>query len=321
MRAIVLLLSAIALSSQARADLVLNGTDNANQRTVAARDNLKTWDDVAHYGGSRIEDRPREEFQPDGIRLGNFLFFPSFTVSPQYRQRTIGADDHVRDDWQLVVEPELNLMSRFARHVFNLRVSGEFIASDDEIYDEQALGSAEAFTRIDIDSGHALHATATASRDALDRIDPESPLTRDELLITDTYRARVGLKRDRGRLAAEVVADVVHEDAHDTRDNLGRLVDEDDRDTTRYGAQLNLRYRFSPGYTVLASARGEAIDNRGDGTLSRDATELSAGVGIEAELSPLVRLAFLTRYTSYEFDTDDFADLVSLQFDGEIQWL
>src|SRR4051794_39545028 len=72
--AAVLLCAACATQASAL-DLGRDGLER--DETFAYGQSLKRWDNVKMYGGERVIDRDRTMYQPDGIRTGNYLIFPS----------------------------------------------------------------------------------------------------------------------------------------------------------------------------------------------------------------------------------------------------
>lgn len=65
------LLSAVPMSPARALDLGSSG--DRNDETVAYRDRLKDYDNIKRYGAERVADRDRKQFQPDGIRAGDFV--------------------------------------------------------------------------------------------------------------------------------------------------------------------------------------------------------------------------------------------------------
>jgi hypothetical protein len=64
----------------------------------------------------KVQDRPRPDYDPIGIRAGSFFFYPSVGLQGLYDSNVLAVDDDEEDDLAAILTPRLQVKSNFSRH-------------------------------------------------------------------------------------------------------------------------------------------------------------------------------------------------------------
>ncbi|MBI1383306.1 MAG: outer membrane beta-barrel protein [Rhizobiales bacterium] len=314
-------LSAPLLASTGEAaDVSLHDRVERYESTVAWQEALRTWDTHKHYGAERERALNAADYAPDGLRWGSFTLFPSLFLGGSYWN--VGGGDPALDYdlYEQGVTATLKVQSDLPRHVIDFLLSGSYLLSEDDNWGEQTEGVAETAFRIDVDALHAIFGTAGTELRHEGRLESELPTAAAEPVAFQRSHARLGLRRDAGRLAATLEAEIEEVDYDDVDAVDGSNIDQDYRDRTEVSGALNLIYRFSPGAAVLTGISIRDIDSRGTGADDRDAIVYGAGVGFKWEVNSAFTTALRLRYEHRDYRLDTFEDFGGLTVEGEIGW-
>lgn len=304
---------------QARAqDLKID--NGRHTSTWAARKSLRDWDSVKSYGAERVRDRDRVLFQPDGVRLGNFILYPSVGFRTIYDTNILGTVDDPIGDVRYEFEPRLVIRSDLPRHVFDVIIGGKRITYRD--LDNHTFWNlyANLSGRLDINHAHSLAFAYTTDRGREERFAVETPTSAIEQVPLWRNRWQFQLTRDAGRLSASLGGDVETVDFDDVPSATGNI-DQDFRDFWRYEANLKLKYKYSPGYNLTGLFSAARVSVRGNDTIDRDAMIYDASLGLRFEANPLLRFSLSAGYAFTDYDQTDLDDFGAAIFEGEVQWL
>ena len=100
--------------------LDLDDTEGLSNDTVAKRDRLRFWDNSKKYGAEAVGDRDRPYVEPDGIRMGNYVAFPSVGAVVIFDDNILGHDIEKRSDIRTELTAKTQLSSQFSRHALDL---------------------------------------------------------------------------------------------------------------------------------------------------------------------------------------------------------
>lgn len=277
------------------AAVILFGAQRATAQ--ALEDNIKT------YGAERVADRPRKSFLPDGLRVGNFYFFPTTGVTAGYDDNIAATARNRTADVVTQLGSGLRIISDLPRHSFDFAFNGRFTKyAQHERFDNADL-AAVFDGKIHIDRAHTIDAKLISRYDHLSVIGPEQPLTVREPIPYWRHSAAAGFKRDAGRLWASVGAKAETTSYEDVRSLDGRLIRASDYNQDIYSTTGTLGYRFSPGFDLQSTVRGLRQISPGTGPIDRDAWGYDAAVGLNAEINPLLRWQVFGGVGTREYDS------------------
>lgn len=306
---------ALALDLDSQGDLI---TD-----TVADQERRRRWDPAKLYGVRPITELDRSFAQPDGIRLGNFMFFPTVSETIIYDDNIFGSGEDVVPDVKFITAPSLTLQSRLPRHAFDATLAGRIVnyaANPDQNY---ANVGALIRGALNVDHAHTLSLSALSSLDHEERQDSTAPRDAAEPVPVFRNRLSAGVTRDAGRLYGTLSATAEHLDYSDVRATDGSTLDQDDRDQTIVSGQLRSGYRFSPGFELVSKLRLVRTINEIDDGISddRNATGYEALAGLSFEQDALISWRLLGGYGVRDYDSEQYDSVASSLLEAEVRWL
>ena len=289
--------------------------------TVASRDRLGTYDSSKKYGAERVSDRDRGYAQPEGLRAGNYLIFPTIGTAVVYDDNIFATDVERVSDFRTEITPGLRFQSALPRHVLDLSLDGKIVNYLDNPDQDYASASARLDGALHFDHAHTLSLGALAALEHEERSDITSPRDAREPVAVHHTRVIAGVTRDVGRLYGTVSASVDRWDYQDTVSGAGVPLDQDSRDLDLLSAQLKLGYRFSPGYEIVGKIRALKQWNRGDAVTDYDGIGYEAMAGVAFETNPLVRWRLLGGYGLRDYEQATIDSIASSLVEGQVQWL
>lgn len=307
--------SALAVDVDHNADLI---TD-----TIASQELRTEWNLSKLYGANTVAAADRSFAAPEGVRLGNFIFYPSVGQEAVYDSNIYGLAKEPVADWRFITTPTLSIQSDLPRHAFDMTIFGRFMNFADNTDQNYANFGALARTAIHIDHAHTFSATARASRENEERTASTAPRDAAEPVPIDRFNGSIGLTRDVGRLYGTVAATAEHLDFGSIRALDGSTLDQNYRDQTIYSAQLRAGYRFSPGYEIVGKVRVLRQYNDGETPAAddRNSNGYEAAMGLAFETSPLFRWRLLAGWGGRYYDRSDIPDVQTGLFEAQMQWL
>ncbi|MDX2307529.1 MAG: outer membrane beta-barrel protein [Hyphomicrobium sp.] len=307
--------AALALDLDGQGDLI---TD-----TIANQDRRQVWDDAGKHGALPVSEIDRGFAQPEGIRLGNFVLFPSVSETAVYDDNIFARPSDIEPDFKFITQAALVLQSRLPRHVLDATITGRLINYAENTDQDYADYGALVRGALQIDHAHTLSAAVNTSLDYEERGAATAPLAASEPIPIHRNRLSVGLTRDAGRLYGTLSATAETLDYSDVRALDGSLLDQDNRDQTIYAGQLRTGYRFSPGFELVSKARIvrnlNEIDDAADA--DRHSTGYEGLVGVAFEQGALVSWRLMGGWGHREFDSALYPSVDSSLLDAEVRWL
>ncbi|MEQ1715863.1 MAG: outer membrane beta-barrel protein [Hyphomicrobium sp.] len=313
------LLSAVPVAPARALDLGPSG--DRNDETIAYRDRLKDYDNIKRYGAERVADRDRKQFQPDGIRAGDFIFLPSIGTTLIFDDNVLVTNQNRRSDMRAEITPELRVISQLPRHAFDLSLGGRIVEYSEHDELDRVNAHIKAGAAFHFDHATTLSMSILSRLDHTDQLDPFSPAFARQLVPFHENRASIGLTRDVGRLYGTVSATYQSLDFQDAKTETGAHINQDASDMQTARAEVRAGYRFSPGYELTAKLSGLRQLNHGTATLDRDAYGYDALAGLQGEANPLLRWRILGGYGLRDFDQSNLASIRSMIAEAEVQWL
>jgi hypothetical protein len=289
--------------------------------TVAGRDRLRYYDRIKIFGAERVADRDRKFAQPEGLRLGDFFFLPTFDNFLVYDDNIYAKGTDPIADMRYELSPVLRMHSQLPRHSLSLTAGARSVSylenSDQDFFDlfGQIRGG------LDIDSAHTLSASFTSSIDHEERSEITAPQAAAEPGEIHKNSTSVGITRDVGRLYGTLSAAATWLDYLPVKANDGSILDQDHRDQQIYTAQMRAGYRISPGFESIAKARLIRRENDGDEETERDSTGYELVAGLNMEMNPLIRWQFVAGYGIRDFDRPDFDSVGTYLLEAQAEWL
>ncbi len=319
-RTAVAVLASFALATRATA-LDLSDEGLGREDTVAFRDGLRKWDNAKRFGAERVVDRDRTMYQPDGVRAGNYVVYPTIGATVLFDDNIYATNKNRASDVRFEIVPVVRAKSDLPRHILDFAVGAKLT----EYLRHDELNTADFRFNMDgalhFDNAHTLSFSLLSALDHEDRAAPDAPKNAAEKTGVFHNRAIIGLKRDAGRLWASFSTSFERWDFQDVKARDGSTIDQNLRDTQVAAAQARLGYRFSPGFEIQGKLRALRQDNFGATAVDFSAYGYEAIAGVSAEVSPLLRWRLLGGYGIRDYDSSSMRTAGNALLEAEIQWL
>lgn len=312
----------LAMGCTATASAVeLDNDGLSREDTVAYKEHLRRWDNLTLYRGERVVDRTRTPFQPDGIRIGNYILSPSLGLETSFDDNVHATRTNKKSDVRIDIVPVVKMQSQFARHALDFAFGGRVAKYAEYDSYDHADGFASMAGALHFDHAHTLSFRALSEIEHDDTLNPDRPGNAREPTQVWHNVVAAGIKRDAGRLWAALGFKAEAWDYDDVRAHDGSTIDQDLRDLQVLSANARVGYRFSPGYEGQMQVRGLRQTTPGNIELDRDAFGWEIAAGLVAELNPLLRWRLFGGYAQRDFDRVELGTVGSAIAEAEVQWL
>ena len=274
-----------------------------------------------------IADRPREDYDPLGIRAGSFFIFPSISLSGTYDSNAFATNNDEDSDVGAILAPRVDVNSNWSRHALNFSAGAVGAAWAD--YSENDYLDAFAATTGRLDVTRADIATGTLRFDRLheDRDDPDESGTTtvgtsDRGNLTRYYRGLLDgqYRHNFARFFTVVGAGVQRLFYDDIGDR-----EESRRDRWEYGGRARLGYQLSPrigtfvqgNYSWREYDESQAIGGEFE---KRDNQGWRAAIGTDIDITNILFGEVSLGYSERNFDSDAYRDTSGFGGNGSLTW-
>jgi hypothetical protein len=211
------------------------------------------------YPGQTVTQRPRPEFQPVGLRVGDFFWFPRGELDPSYNSN-IFASPTPTSDLITTLQPSFDLLSNFPRNALNLHggATSQFYA--DHAGQNTQDGFVDVDGRLDITAGSGLYGSAQAAHQHIAFGTPNSPGSIAQPVTYNDYVARLGYTQGGRRFSYG--ADLAVNSAQYNGVPLvgGGILPQSSQNTIISEAALRAGYELIPDYLGYIRTAGSLYD-------------------------------------------------------------
>lgn len=229
-----------------------------------------------------VRDRPRDEYDPLGVRFGGFTLNASVGLNATHNSNVYAAETNEQDDLIFTVTPRARLQSNWSRHALTLEAGAAFDRYNDLDDENAETYFAGAVGRVDIGSNTSVSGIARYAREVEPRTNPDA-LTAGEPIEYDRSELAVSAQHTFNRVRVRGTLTHVEYDYHNaTGAPLQDFRDmEEDRLTGRAEVELTPRI----GWIIEAST--DERDYSNTPSLSSDGTTFLTGLNVN--LTDLMR--------------------------------
>ena len=264
-----------------------------------------------------VRERPREAYDPLGMRAGSFLIFPSMTVAGTFDDN-VGADDDNTDSAFITnLQPEIAINSDWSRHEVGLNAGGDvaFYSSEEDLNYQDAFVAGNG--QLDITRNSNLQLDGEFRLDHESREDPE---TRDSNENTKIYRTGGGAAYTQffNRLNFRVAGQAQRNNYDDTGG-----ISNSDHDFNEYNVFFRPGYLVSPRLNLFAEGRYNWVErdsNRDVNGQQRDSDGWESRFGAEIDVTGLVFGEVFGGYRRQTFDDGDFDNQDGFSYGIALDW-
>jgi hypothetical protein len=267
-----------------------------------------------------VRQRRHADYEPVGMRIDAFMYYPSATASLQYDSNVFADADPV-SDWALVTAPELRVVSERPDGLYELDVGAKNYTY--KRFDEQDRTDAHARLRAirQFTSDFKWDGAIEIARRHEVQGDSFAQATAAEPIPYRDFQAETSVTKTFNRLGVTVGGRVRNLAYENVEAIGGGTLDQSFRDGTIVTTTLKPFYDFSPGYRAYARIDLSQRDYQGQGTLNRDSQGYDARGGVEFRVTSLVSGSAEIGYLSQDYSNPLIPRIEGLSANARIMWL
>jgi hypothetical protein len=293
------------------------GREASTSKVAASIDS--TGDD---QGGIQDQTLVANQYQPQGIKVGQFLIFPDASLAEASDSNIYAVENDVKSDWITKVNPKARVESQFKRHALNFGVDLEHEMYAKHTDDDQTNVRLNANGRYDLTNDSELNFASFVGWVHEDRGSPDAVNGKEPTpYMLATLDA--GGKTTQGRWLYALSGNGKRYDFDNVSTSAGTTIDNDNRDRDEMSLTGRVGYEFVPGYFALGQLTGDKVsydDSVNAGGVDRSSTGYNAQTGIGVDVTQLIRGDFLVGYFSTDVDDPSASDPSGLSVKAVFNW-
>ena len=203
---------------------------------------------------------PRTPYDPIGLRLGDFFWFPRAELDEAYNSNVFATPTSPTYDLITALTPSFDLLSIFPRNALNLHGTSLTQVYADHPAQNTQDGSVSADGRIDVTAGSSLYGNAQVAHQHISYGTPNSPGNVAQPVTYWDYIANAGYRQGGRRFSYQV--DIGAEAAQYNAAPLvgGGVLPQSTQDATVSTAAVRASYEIIPDYLGYVRVAGSLYD-------------------------------------------------------------
>ena len=268
-----------------------------------------------------VTTRQNPDYDPSGIRVGDFNFSPSISNTLKYNDNVYASSIEKVHDLIFTVRPSMNISSDFVRHEMSANFyveKGLYKDNDGEDYTDY---SGELNGRIDITGDTSMPISLAITRDHVRRGSPDERANLRPTVFK-LFEGTVGLAHEGQKIAVKTIAGFKRYVFENTIGTLG-TVDNGDRDRNLYSLYTSVG--LSPDAIcapfvyadILKTEYDRGLDSNG---FNRNSFQYEAGVGTTLNFSDVTKATFTVGRLRRHMEDDNLKDTTGLAYAVNVVW-
>jgi hypothetical protein len=268
-----------------------------------------------------INTRLNPAYDPQGIRVGDFIFSPSVSNSYKYNDNVYATELNRMHDFIYTVKPELRVRSDFVRHAFDASLYMERGMYRDIKSENYSDYGANMNARFDVTGQTNIPLKLSYTRQHVRRGGPDERTATDPTFY-QLFDGSMGLIHEGQRLAMKIIT-TVQRYIYDNTVGLAGTIDNGDRDRNEYSLYASLGMNseaiFAPFVygNILKVDYDRAFDNN---NLDRDAMQYEAGVGTIINFSDVTSASFTLGRLHRTAEDPTLSDIGDFTYGVNFKW-
>lgn len=271
-----------------------------------------------------VQDRPRPDYDPLGIRAGSFFVYPELRLGGLYDSNVYASDDNTEDEYALLVTPRIQALSNWNRHQLSLDIGGEiaeYPGKGDLNYQDFYIRNSG---RLDINQANQINESFSFQRD---HEDPSSPDFNNgqggsgqsgEVTKYYTTDLNLAYRHDFARFFTVVGGQFTRYDFEDNDD-----VNEDDRDRNQYLARARLGYQISPRLNTFVQTSYDIRrydETPNDQGFDRNSQGVALRGGLGVDLTSILFGEVSAGYSYRKYSDSELDSFGGFGYAGSLTW-
>ena len=267
-----------------------------------------------------VRDRPRPDYDPIGVKLGGFDLQGSLEGDAESNDNVFATESNADSDTILYSSEAASLASHWSRHSLSFGAGGTQSHHNDFNRDDTNDDYLRADGRLDIYRSTDAGAGVSMNDEHEARTDPDSPNNLAEPIqySRDEQYAYIRHAFNRFRFTGRVTHSKW--DYQDAPLNGGGTLDQDFRDHDENSADARVEVALTPRVAFLVDANLNNRDYSGTGPLSLDSFGRTYSVGINFDLTNLVRGEFTIGTFDQDYKNPALGKVDGTAYAAHVDW-
>jgi hypothetical protein len=267
-----------------------------------------------------VKNRSRPEYQPLGIRFGDWMFNPSLTAGGLYDSNVFSSNSNRQGDLAAEIGAGLHAHSLWERHGIDLRAMTTSTIYRDHSGLNQTDASLKGSGRYDIDHSTAVLGAFQAAylHEGVGSL--SSPAGAVEPTPYSLFSGDVTARREFGRLTGSIGAGIHSYDFGSTVAQNGAVIDQSARDGQIYAVHSRFDYAFSPKSSIFAAVEGNSRDLRGTPDRPLSSTGYRVLSGFALQMTHLITGEVGVGYMAQSFDAPSIGTIEGPTYRVRLTW-
>tara|TARA_Y100000052_G_scaffold27596_1_gene37156 strand:- start:2449 stop:3666 length:1218 start_codon:yes stop_codon:yes gene_type:complete len=267
-----------------------------------------------------VLERPRPEYDSQGVRLGSWDLRPSLGASVVYSDNVLATQSNKQSDLITRISPNVSLSSDWGRHSLggSVGIVSRFYAESDGEDSTDFIASVGG--GLDITQGASSYFRAEYFDGTEERGASRFAASTTEPIEYSIVSGEIGGAYVRSQVRFQGFVRSDNFDFEDGLTDTGLVVDQDNRDRSDTTVQARADYALSPDTSFLI--RVETVNVSYDSNLGvdRDQQQFKFDGGVDFDLSELVRGLIALGYFENSPDDSSLAVSSGLNVDANVEW-
>ena len=261
-----------------------------------------------------VFERPRDHYDPIGIPVGSFRFWPRLDLSESYDDNIFAVNANKKSDFETLIEPSARLTSEWSRHSFLVEAGGHFHRFMDLKTENNTEFDSTAALHLDLGRGAEANAKTSYQRLTVARSDPEeSGGIRPEQM--DVFNTELSWSQPFGHFKPSVTAAF--------SDQKERESINSDKDRRYFIGKFRLSYVASPAINAFVEPTYTVTDFKQSSDrfgFNRDSNEFAVNFGVAYDITGILYGETSAGFYSVNFADTRFKDDSSFRISSKTTW-
>jgi hypothetical protein len=272
--------------------------------------------------GEGVLERARPDYDAIGIPVGALRLYPVLDLDVAYDDNIYRTSTATTGDYFFQLAPRASLRSQWSRHALILSGGVNFLQYSQYDSEDQTNWDIGADGRLDVLGASFVTGNLSYRQTHEGRFSADSPGNVAEPIPFSIFHAATEINIKPNRLGLAVGATLDQLDFDSAPITGGGVMNNDDRDRSRYQVSARASYDFSPGYAAFVDATFDtrdyrlAIDRSG---VNRDSEGYRIDGGLAMTVTRLVRGELFAGYLHRDYELP-LGDISGFDYGVDLTW-
>jgi hypothetical protein len=272
--------------------------------------------------GETVATRPHPEFDPNGLRLGNFFWFPHAELEGSYNSNIFATPTNPISDLIGTLAPSFDLLSNFPRNALNLRGTSALQGYANHPAQNTQDGTVTVDGRLDVSAGSSLYGNASVAHLNIPYGSPNSPGSIAQPVTYWEYIARAGYVQGVRRFSYQVDVGVDAAQYNAAQLVGGGVLPQSSQDASISSAAVRAGYELVPDYVGWIRVGGSLYDywHTVPGGTRANSKSYRVDVGLQIAPRHIIYGEAYVGYVIQNFDQSNLGSTSSPDYGGRLVW-